>query len=69
MPRAASSREQEDCTTDFHRSPTLKFIPQTQGIKTYHFKKQRQTRRVSQTMGRQTNPNERKGGSLRKNAK
>ena len=35
-----------------------KFIPSTQGVKTEQLKKQRLTRRVSQTMGRKRNRKE-----------
>ena len=38
-----------------------KFIPQTQEVRTDQFKKQRLTRRVSQTMGRQRNNPQMKG--------
>ena len=38
-----------------------KFTPQTQGVRTDKFKKQRLTRRVSQTMGRQRNKLQMKG--------
>ena len=36
-------------------------IPKTQGVRTEQLKKQRQTRRVSQTMGRQRNNPQMKG--------
>ena len=39
----------------------MKFTPQTQGVRTDQFKKQRLTRRVSQTMGRQRNNLQMKG--------
>ena len=38
-----------------------KFTPETQGIRTDQFKKQRLTRKVSQTMGRQRNNPQVKG--------
>ena len=38
-----------------------KFTPQTQGVRKDQFKKQRLTRRVSQTMGRQRNNPQMKG--------
>ena len=37
-----------------------KFTPQAQGVRTDQFKKQRLTRRVSQTMGRQRKKTKRK---------
>ena len=38
-----------------------KFTPQAQGVRTDQFKKQRLTRRVTQTMGRQRNNSQMKG--------
>ena len=38
-----------------------KFTPQTQGVRREHFKKQRLTGRLSQTMGRQRNNPQMKG--------
>ena len=38
-----------------------KFTPETQGVRTDQFKKQRLKRRVSQTMGRQRNNPQMKG--------
>ena len=60
-PRAPSSRDQGDCTSESHRSFTYKFKPQTQGVRIDQFKKQRQTRRVSQIIGRQRNNLQSKG--------
>ena len=48
-----SSGDQGDCTPESHRSPTIEVHTIKPGSQTDQFKKQRLTKRVLQTMGRQ----------------
>ena len=59
--RAASSEDQGDCTTESHQSPTIEVHTKTQGVRKDQLQKQRETRTVSQTMGRQRNNPQMKG--------
>ena len=60
-PRSVRSGDQGDCTQNLTGILPQKFKPKTQGVRTEQLKKQRLTRRVSQTMGRQRNKSQMKG--------
>ena len=60
-PRSVRSGDKGDCTLNLTGILSKKFTPKTQGVRTVQLKKQRQTRRVSQTMGRQRNNPQMKG--------
>ena len=60
-PRPASTGNQGDCTTESHRPPTIEVHTINPRVRTDQFKKQRLTRRISQTMGRQRNNSQMKG--------
>ena len=60
-PRPASSGDQGDCTSESHRSSTIEVHTITQGVRTDQFKRQRLTRRASQTMVRQRDNPQMKG--------
>ena len=53
-PRASSSGDRGDCTTETHRSPTIEVHTTNSRSQTDQFKKQKQTRRLPKT-GRQRN--------------
>ena len=61
IPRTSSSGDQGDCTTVSQRPPTIEVQPQSQKFKIDQFKKQKQIRRVPQTMGTQRNNPQSKG--------
>ena len=70
-PRSVSSGDQGDTTTESHRYSTTEVHTIDPGDRIEQLKKQRLTGRVSQKNGKTKKqaPNERKGGTLRKNAK
>ena len=61
MPIASSLEDQGDCTTEYHRSPTIEVHTTNSRVKIDQFKKQKQTRRVSQIIGSQRNIPQMKG--------
>ena len=60
-PRSVRSEINEPVPLNHTGILSQKFTPKTQGVKTEQLKKQRLTRRVSQTMGRQRNNPQMKG--------
>ena len=61
MPRASRSGDQGNFTAESHRSPTIEFHTTNSGSQNRSIKKLKQTRRVSQIMGRQRNNPQMKG--------
>ena len=57
IPRASSSGDQENYTMESQSSPTIEVHTIKPGSQTDQFKKQRLTKRVLQTMGRQKKKN------------
>ena len=61
QPKISRSGDQGDCTQNLTGIISQKFTPKTQGVRTLQLKKQRLTRRISQTMERQRNNPQMKG--------